>query len=67
MTVFCKAGIQEQTARSQHLLVRGKGDVDINVLSYESVGNAGFTNKPRILFSVTPKEFLLAAVIATPA
>ena len=40
--------MQEQTARSQHLLVRGKDDVDINILSYESVRNAGFTNEPKI-------------------
>ena len=48
MTVFCKAGIQEQTARSQHFLVRGKCDVDITVLLYESVRNAVFTNKPKM-------------------
>ena len=48
MTVFCEAGIQEQTARSQHFLVRGKCDVDITVLLYESVRNAVFTNKPKM-------------------
>ena len=48
MTVFCEAGIQEQTARSQHFLVRGKCDVDITVLLYESVRIAVFTNKPKM-------------------
>ena len=48
MTVFCEAGIQEQTARSQHFLVRGKCDVDINVLLYELVRNAVFASKPKM-------------------
>ena len=48
MTVFCEAGIQEQTARSQHFLVRGKCDVDITVLLYESVRNAVLANKPKM-------------------
>lgn len=64
MTVFCEAGIQEQTARSQHFLARGKCDVDIAVLSYESVRNAVCLQISQKCVCDS-KEFLLAMATAT--